>query len=53
VQAMKDKEDTQTREEGLQDTIQRLKETMAAKNVQPEGEEDHVSRACTSPPAVT
>jgi hypothetical protein len=53
VQAMKDKEDTQTREEGLQDTIQRLKETMAAKNVQPEGEDDHVSRACTSPPAVT
>jgi DNA repair exonuclease SbcCD ATPase subunit len=48
VQSMKDKEDTQTREEELHETIQRLKETMASKNVQPEGEEDHVSRACKS-----
>lgn len=48
VQAMKEKENTQAREEELQETIQRLKETMASKNLQPEGEEDHVSRACES-----
>lgn len=48
VQAMKDKEETQTREEELQETIQRLKEAMASKNVQSEGEDDHVSRACES-----
>ncbi|KAJ4383390.1 hypothetical protein N0V86_001437 [Didymella sp. IMI 355093] len=34
VQAMKEKESTQAREEELQETIQRLKETMATKNVQ-------------------
>ncbi|KZM22292.1 hypothetical protein ST47_g6553 [Ascochyta rabiei] len=34
AQAMKEKESTQTREEELQQTIQRLKETMATKNVQ-------------------
>ncbi|KAJ4333012.1 hypothetical protein N0V95_009525 [Ascochyta clinopodiicola] len=34
AQAMKEKESTQTREEELQETIQRLKETMATKNVQ-------------------
>lgn len=33
AQTMKEKEDTQTREEELHETIQRLKETMAAKNV--------------------
>jgi chromosome segregation ATPase len=54
VQAMKEKETTQTREEELHETIQRLKETMTAKNlsVSPEGEEDHVSRACKSPSAL-
>ncbi|KAH7091212.1 hypothetical protein FB567DRAFT_268633 [Paraphoma chrysanthemicola] len=44
VQAMKEKEETQTREEELQETIQRLKETMASKNLQPDSEEEHVSR---------
>jgi hypothetical protein len=53
VQAMKEKEETQTREEELQETIQRLKETMASKNVPSESEEDHVSRACTSTPFMT
>lgn len=49
VQAMKEKEETQAREEELQDTIQRLKETMTTKHVQTaDGEEDHVSRACKS-----
>ena len=54
TQAMKEKEETQTREEELQGTIQRLKETMAAKNVQM-GEEDeqHVSRACKLGPHAT
>ncbi|KAH6643727.1 hypothetical protein C7974DRAFT_429750 [Boeremia exigua] len=33
AQAMKEKESTQAREEELQETIQRLKETMATKNV--------------------
>ncbi|KAH8727930.1 hypothetical protein GQ44DRAFT_769991 [Phaeosphaeriaceae sp. PMI808] len=45
VQAMKEKENTQTKEEELHDTIQRLKETMATKHVHPESEDDHVSRA--------
>lgn len=47
VQAMKEKESTQAREEELQGTIQRLKETMATKNVQgvEEGEAP-LSRAC-------
>lgn len=49
AQIMKEKDDTQTREEELQHTIQRLKETMANKNIQvSEGEEDHPSRACKS-----
>jgi chromosome segregation ATPase len=48
VQAMKDKEETQTREEELHETIQRLKEAMASKSGQSEGEDDHVSRACKS-----
>ncbi|CAO2654177.1 Nn.00g109100.m01.CDS01 [Neocucurbitaria sp. VM-36] len=43
AQAMKEKEETQTREDELQDTIQRLKESMATKHV--EGDEEHVSRA--------
>jgi flagellar biosynthesis GTPase FlhF len=47
AQAMKDKESTQTREEELQETIQRLKETMATKNVQNvEDGEAPLSRAC-------
>ncbi|KAF1916145.1 hypothetical protein BDU57DRAFT_556414 [Ampelomyces quisqualis] len=45
AQAMKEKEETLTREEELQETIQRLKEAMASKNGSSEGEEDHVSRA--------
>ncbi|KAJ4375046.1 hypothetical protein N0V83_002125 [Neocucurbitaria cava] len=46
AQAMKEKEETQTREDELQNTIQRLKESMAAKHGQvAEGDEDHVSRA--------
>jgi len=40
VQAMKEKESTQSREEALQETIQRLKEAMASKSLQPEGDED-------------
>jgi hypothetical protein len=45
---MKEKEETQSREEEMQSTIQRLKETMATKNM-PTGEfeeEQHLSRAC-------
>jgi len=53
VQAMKEKEETQSREEGLQETIQRLKDAMASKAASSEGEEDHVSRACKSRPALT
>ncbi|KAF2123395.1 hypothetical protein P153DRAFT_402004 [Dothidotthia symphoricarpi CBS 119687] len=46
AQSMREKEETQTREDGLQDTIQRLKETMATKNMPAgEGEEEYVSRA--------
>ncbi|OAL01375.1 hypothetical protein IQ06DRAFT_335687 [Phaeosphaeriaceae sp. SRC1lsM3a] len=45
VQAMKDKEETQSREEDLRETIQRLKESLSSKHIQSEGEEDHVSRA--------
>jgi chromosome segregation ATPase len=49
AQAMKEKEDTQTKEDELQSTIQRLKETMATKNVQTsDGEEGHLSRTCKS-----
>ncbi|KAF2274850.1 uncharacterized protein EI97DRAFT_434754 [Westerdykella ornata] len=47
AQTMKEKEDAQAREDELQDTIQRLKETMAMKNVPTsDGEEDrgHLSR---------
>ena len=48
---MKEKESTQAREEELQETIQRLKETMAAKNVQGvEDGEAPLSRACKSEP---
>jgi chromosome segregation ATPase len=48
AQIMKEKEETQSREEEMQNTIQRLKETMANKNM-PSGEaeeEQHLSRAC-------
>jgi hypothetical protein len=49
VQTMKEKEAAQNKEEELQDTIQRLKETMAMKNVQnSDGEEGQLSRACKS-----
>jgi hypothetical protein len=48
VQSMKEKEGVQTREEEFQATIQRLKETMASKSIQPEGDEEHVLRACKS-----
>ncbi|EMD97144.1 hypothetical protein COCC4DRAFT_198059 [Bipolaris maydis ATCC 48331] len=48
AQAMKEKEETLARQEELQGTIQRLKETMATKNMptgEPEGEgEQHLSR---------
>ncbi|KAJ4303663.1 hypothetical protein N0V90_002564 [Kalmusia sp. IMI 367209] len=45
AQAMKDKEDAQTRVEELQETIQRLKETMAKKNVETsDGEDGRLSR---------
>jgi chromosome segregation ATPase len=50
--AMKDKEATQTREEELQETIQRLKEAMASKNVQTDSDENDVSRPCKSTPAL-
>jgi chromosome segregation ATPase len=52
AQAMKEKEETQSRQEEMQSTIQRLKETMATKNM-PTGEleeEQHLSRACKSLP---
>ncbi|KAF1848541.1 uncharacterized protein K460DRAFT_281012 [Cucurbitaria berberidis CBS 394.84] len=46
AQAMKEKEETHTREDELQDTIQRLKETMASKHGQTaEGDEEHLSRS--------
>ncbi|KAF2853957.1 hypothetical protein T440DRAFT_389491 [Plenodomus tracheiphilus IPT5] len=46
TQAMKEKEETQAREDELQNTIQRLKETMATKNVHvSEDDEPQVSRA--------
>jgi len=47
AQIIKEKEETQSREEEMQNTIQRLKETMANKNM-PTGEaeeEQHLSRA--------
>ncbi|KAF2656032.1 hypothetical protein K491DRAFT_692388 [Lophiostoma macrostomum CBS 122681] len=45
AQAMREKEDVQSREEEFHETIQRLKETMAMKNVQnSEPEEGHLSR---------
>jgi uncharacterized protein YhaN len=52
VQAMKDKEGAQTRAQELQETIQRLKETMAKKNVESsDGEDGRLSRACELPPS--
>lgn len=45
AQVMKEKEETQAREEELQETIQRLKESLASKSGQPDSEDDHVSRA--------
>ncbi|ORY07534.1 hypothetical protein BCR34DRAFT_19042 [Clohesyomyces aquaticus] len=45
AQTMKEKEDAQNKEEEMHETIQRLKETMAMKNVQSsDGEEGHLSR---------
>ena len=44
---MKEKESMQTREEELQETIQRLKEAMATKNIQGVDDgEAPLSRAC-------
>ncbi|KAL6707643.1 hypothetical protein ACN47E_003993 [Coniothyrium glycines] len=43
--ALKEKEETQTREEGLLESIQRLKQTLASKNVPTDDEEPHLSRA--------
>lgn len=42
AQSMKEKEEMQTREESLQETIQRLKESATSKNT--DSEDDHVSR---------
>jgi hypothetical protein len=51
AQVMKEKEDTQTREEEMQSTIRRLKETMATKHMPTAEveEEQHMSRTCKSP----
>lgn len=47
AQTMKDKDDAQNRVDELQETIQRLKETMAKKNVEAsDGEEGKLSRTC-------
>jgi chromosome segregation ATPase len=49
AQSMKDKEELQVREEELRDTIQRLKETMAQKEMRGEDERrQSISRACKS-----
>jgi chromosome segregation ATPase len=50
AQIMKEKEETQTREEEMQGTIQRLKETMATKHMSTGDfeEEQHMSRTCKS-----
>lgn len=49
AQSMKEKEELQVREEELRDTIQRLKETMAQKEMRGEDERrQSISRACTS-----
>ncbi|KAF2876564.1 hypothetical protein BDV95DRAFT_483491 [Massariosphaeria phaeospora] len=48
AQSMREKEDAQTRHEEQQETIQRLKETMAMKNVHTsDGEEGNLSRAAS------
>jgi len=45
--SMKEKEEAQLREEMLQETIQRLKETLAMKDIRAgEGEEGRLSRTC-------
>ena len=50
AQSMKEKEELQVREEELRDTIQRLKETMAQKEMRGEDERrQSISRACTLP----
>jgi chromosome segregation ATPase len=47
AQSMKEKEELQVREEELRDTIQRLKETMAQKEMRGEDERrQSISRAC-------
>ena len=49
AQTMKDKDEAQTRVDELQETIQRLKETMAKKNVEgSDGEDGKLSRTCAS-----
>ena len=51
AQAMREKEETAAKEEELQETIQRLKETMAMKNVVTSDTEDgHLSRSCKCQP---
>jgi myosin heavy subunit len=45
---LKEKEETQTREEELQETIHRLKDTLASKNLHTDDEEPQISRTCKS-----
>lgn len=54
AQAYKDKEEATARVEELQETIQRLKETMAKKNVgdSSDGEEGRLSRTCRFSPLI-
>lgn len=54
AQSMKEKEELQVREEELRDTIQRLKETMAQKEMRSEDERrQSISRACRLPCSLT
>lgn len=49
AQTMKEKEEALSKEEELQTTIQRLKETMATKNVQAvDADDERLSRTCKS-----
>lgn len=45
---LKEKEETQTREEELQETIHRLKDTLASKNLHTDDEEPQISLTCKS-----
>jgi hypothetical protein len=54
AQTMREKDEWNAREEELQETIQRLKETMAMKNgPASDGEEGHLSRTCQYLPTLT